>query len=99
MEQRLAALYLVLSQIPVGRVTTYGDLAKLIGLANGARWVGRTLGQLPQESQLPWHRVINSQGRISLPDERGQYQKGLLQAEGIVFTGERTSLARYRWRP
>ena len=71
-DDRESQLYAWMAQIPRGRVVTYGQLAKLIGLPNGARWVGRQMGRLPKGSTLPWHRVINAQGRSSIPiDESG----------------------------
>ena len=94
-------LYTWLAQIPSGRVVTYGQLAKLIGRPNGARWVGRQLGRLPTGSKLPWYRVINSRGCSSLPLDKGgsNRQLRLLQREGVLAVDGRVSLARYRWDP
>jgi methylated-DNA-protein-cysteine methyltransferase-like protein len=96
-----AQLYAWLAQIPEGRVVTYGQLAKLVGRPNGARWVGRKLGRLPKGSTLPWHRVVNAQGRSSLPLETGgsNRQLRLLQREGVLVADGRVSLARFRWDP
>ncbi|MGP6270058.1 MGMT family protein, partial [Pseudomonas paraeruginosa] len=55
-QARREALYLVLAQVPPGRVVSYGQLAEMAGLGRAARWVGRTLGQLPADTRLPWHR-------------------------------------------
>lgn len=62
---------------------------------------GYALHAATAELDLPWHRVINSRGSISLPVADGRYdlQKSLLEREGIVFSGERISLHRYQWRP
>ena len=60
-------LYSIIQQIPAGYVATYGQVAELAGLPGCARMVGRTLSQLPSDSQLPWHRVIGASGKISLP--------------------------------
>ena len=94
-------LYTWLAQIPSGRVVTYGQLAKLIGRPNGARWVGRQMGRIPRGSGLPWYRVINASGRSSIPlDESGSNrQLRLLQREGVLVVDGRVSLARYRWDP
>ena len=94
-------LYVWLAQIPAGKVVTYGQLAHLIGRPNGARWVGWRLGQLPPGSKLPWHRVVNAQGRSSLPLEKGgsNRQLRLLQREGVLVVDGRVSLVRYRWDP
>jgi methylated-DNA-protein-cysteine methyltransferase-like protein len=56
-----------LAQVPEGKVVSYGQLAELAGLGRAARWVGRTLSQLPGDTKLPWHRVLGAGGRISLP--------------------------------
>ena len=97
-EQRI---YAVLAAIPCGMVVTYGQVAELADLPRAARLVGRTLRLLPKESNLPWHRVINASGNISMPpDSEGfKRQKARLQEEGLVVKGSRVSLAQYRWRP
>ena len=94
-------LYTWLAQIPAGRVVTYGQLAFLIGRPNGARWVGRQLGRLPRGSTLPWHRVVNTQGRSSLPLEKGgsNRQLRLLQREGVLVVNGRVSLEQFQWDP
>ena len=60
-------LYIVLSKIPSGRLVTYGQLAKMAGYPGAARAVGALLKQLPEGTQLPWHRVVAAGGRLSLP--------------------------------
>lgn len=88
------AIYLVIHQIPRGKVMTYGEVAKRAGLGRAARFVGTTLKNLPHDSSLPWHRVINSQGKISFPptSESHRRQKRKLLSEGIIFKGERINL-------
>lgn len=80
--------YLALASVPAGKVTTYGHLAAQAGKPTGARWAAFMLKHLPEGSSLPWHRVINAQGRISFPQDSEQYelQKGLLLEEGIEFS-------------
>jgi methylated-DNA-protein-cysteine methyltransferase-like protein len=83
-------------------VATYGQIAALCGLAGQARQVGYALHGLPENSRVPWHRVINAQGRISLrgPDDPGLLQRRMLETEGVEFDrGGRVDLDRYRWRP
>jgi methylated-DNA-protein-cysteine methyltransferase-like protein len=82
---RRTALYLTLAQVPEGKVVSYGQLAELAGLGRAARWVGRTLSQLPGDSKLPWHRVLAAGGRISLPagSPSGDEQRARLRMEGI----------------
>jgi len=84
-------------QIPKGKVATYGDVATLSGLPGQQRLVGYALHNLPANSRIPWQRVINAQGRISLPRRTGGYrrQKKLLQEEGVVFSNETIDLDEY----
>lgn len=99
-EQRLAALYQWLAAVPGGCVASYGQLARLAGLGNGARWVGRQLSRLPESTKLPWHRVISASGHISLPPDTlvGQLQRQLLREEGVLEIGkERVDMRRFGW--
>ncbi|HEY1028670.1 MAG TPA: MGMT family protein [Pseudomonas sp.] len=100
-EARREALYLVLAQIPSGKVISYGELAQMAGLGRAARWVGRTLSQLPEGSRLPWHRVIAAGGRLSLASgtASGVEQRARLRAEGVIILNERVDMRRYGWRP
>ena len=100
-DEFLDQLYAWMAQIPAGRVVTYGQLAALVGRPNGARWVGRQMGRLPKDSRLPWHRVINAQGRSSIPlDASGSNrQLRLLQREGVLVVDGRISLRRFQWSP
>lgn len=96
-QQRREAIFTALAQIPAGRVITYGNLAKLAGMPNGARLAGRLMCELPEGTQLPWHRVINAQGKLSMPVDsdgyREQYRR--LASEGIVLVNGRINLARF----
>lgn len=69
--------------LPKGKLTTYGQLAAYCGYPGRARHVGKTLSQLPKDSKVPWYRVVNSQGKISLTGEAFIRQKKLLQEENI----------------
>ena len=93
------AFWQILAAIPPGRVTSYGRLARLAGMGRGARLAGRWLGQLPADTRLPWHRVLNSQGQLALPDghpaAEEQYQR--LVAEGIIVTNRCVDMKRYGW--
>lgn len=99
--QRREALYAALSAVPAGKVVTYGQLAALAGLGRAARWVGRTLSQLPDDSRLPWHRVIAAGGRLSLPpgSASGDEQRQRLREEGVQIMNNRVDIARHGWRP
>lgn len=94
-------LYTALLQVPAGKVITYGELAKRAGLTNGARIAGKLLSQLPQDGNLPWHRVINAQGRISFPVDSAafQEQKCLLAQEGVEFVKDKINLSRFSDNP
>ena len=95
-------IYTVVRRIPRGRVATYGQVAELAGFGGHARLVGYALSALPDESTVPWHRVINSRGEISRRREPGGdlVQRRTLEAEGVQFTArDRIRLDRYRWRP
>lgn len=84
-------IYLQLSTIPFGQAVSYGYLARMAGFKSHARQVGRTLKKLPKDTQLPWHRVVNSQGKISLPPDSNSYQEQIkrLQSEGITLQNGR----------
>ena len=100
-EARRTALYLTLAQVPEGRVVSYGQLAELAGLGRAARWVGRTLSQLPEGSSLPWHRVLGAGGKLSLPagSASGDEQRARLRTEGLTILNNRVDMQRHGWRP
>jgi methylated-DNA-protein-cysteine methyltransferase related protein len=100
-QMRRTALYLTLAQVPAGCVVSYGELAQLAGLGRAARWVGRTLSQLPEGSKLPWHRVLGAGGRISLPvgSASGDEQRARLRDEGVTVRNNRVDIQRHGWRP
>ena len=95
-------VYRVVRQVPHGRVTTYGDVATVLGSPRVARHVGWALAALVDEPiVVPWQRVINAQGRISFKGqtERAELQRTLLEQEGVVFDSKgRVDLQRLRWR-
>ncbi|MDD1781381.1 MGMT family protein [Enterovibrio sp. ZSDZ35] len=91
-------IYAVLAQIPQGKVTTYGDVAKMAGYPRHARHVGKLLGALPKDSRLPWFRVVNAKGMISLTGARFTVQREKLLDDGIEVKENGTiSLRRFRW--
>lgn len=91
------AIYLALMSVPAGKVITYGQLAALAGLPGAARLAGTVLCGLPEDTELPWHRVINAQGKISLQPHSSAYQKQKqrLEAEGVQFVSEKINLRTY----
>jgi len=93
-------IWSVVRRIPRGRVATYGQVASMAGFPSQPRLAGYALHALRAHSPVPWHRVVNARGRISLPAIDGQYelQRAMLEAEGIVFYEERIDLARQGWK-
>ncbi len=95
-----AAIYALVRKIPCGKVATYGQIARILGWPRHARQVGYALAATPENIKIPWHRVVNAQGRISLRLTHWQsgsddLQRILLEAEGIVFLpGGRINLKR-----
>ena len=86
--------YMVIRQVPVGQVTTYGQVSKIVGGVS-ARQVGYALHAVQPWMVVPWQRVVNSKGQISL---RGGEQRHLLEAEGIEFgDSDRIDLKRFGW--
>ena len=84
-------IWQVVAAIPGGQVATYGQVARLAGMPSHARFVGRTLSNLPSGTRLPWHRVVNASLRIS-PRADGAAvaaQRLLLEKEGVSFVGPR----------
>ncbi len=90
--------------IPYGRVATYGQISKLLPQPDeisaedyqmsGSRWVGLAMAACPDD--VPWHRVVNSQGKISHPE--AAKQKKLLEEEDVFFSNEKLDLNEYQWR-
>ena len=91
-------IYLVVQQVPQGRVTTYGQVAEIVGHGVDARIVGYTMAGLPAGSDVPWQRVINRQGKISLTGRSGEAQRQILEAEGVEFDEQgRIDFNRFGW--
>jgi methylated-DNA-protein-cysteine methyltransferase-like protein len=93
-----ARVYAAVRAIPRGRVATYGEIARLIGVPRGARAVGWALRALSpaEERRVPWHRVVGAGGRIALRDGWGPaLQRRRLLREGVRFKGARVELDRH----
>ena len=90
----------VVCDIPPGHVLTYGEVARLSGMPRYARRVSQAMRWAPRSLELPWHRVINAQGRIAFPEDSNGYrrQKALLEDEGVVFLDGKIDLERYGYR-
>jgi methylated-DNA-protein-cysteine methyltransferase-like protein len=89
----------IIKNIPEGNVLTYGLIAELAGAPGAARQVSRTLHSLSEKYDLPWHRVVNSKGIISLTSIEGkEHQKWLLEQEGIKVSDRyEIDLNKYLW--
>ncbi len=97
-------VWATVKRIPHGTVATYGQIAALIGVSRHARHVGYALAATPENNKIPWHRVINAQGRVSLrlkhwESGSDELQRILLEAEGVTFDNAgRVDLKRFRWK-
>lgn len=89
----------VVRSIPPGKVAAYGQVAAIAGNPRAARQVVGILKMWSRSRDLPWHRVVNREGRISLPPGGGyEEQRGLLEAEGVAFGLDgRIDMKRHRW--
>lgn len=91
-------IYALVRRIPRGHVTTYGEIARLAGLQNGARTVGWALHSLPSDETAPWWRVIRSDGTIALR-RSAREQRRRLDREGVKIKRDGLiDLTRYLWR-
>jgi len=94
-------IYGAVRRIPRGRIATYGQIARLAGVPGHARLVGYALHRLREGTDVPWHRVVNAKGRISLPPdpESGGLQRGLLESEGVAFdVSGAVDLKKHHWK-
>lgn len=90
----------VVEGIPRGHVLTYGEVARLAGMSRAARRVSQAMRRAPRTRKLPWHRVVNAQGRISFPaDSSGhRQQKERLEREGVVFVEGKIDLEQHGYK-
>jgi methylated-DNA-protein-cysteine methyltransferase-like protein len=98
---RCLLFYAIVQRIPLGRVATYGQVARLAGVPRGGRQVGRALRLCPEEESLPWHRVVSADGSIALRGDGAgeELQRLLLLDEGVAFTRSgRVDLDRCGWQ-
>lgn len=85
----------IIKSIPQGKVMTYGQIAFIAGNPFGARQVSRILHTMTEKEKLPWHRVINSKGMISLGGEMGIIQQSMLIDEDVIFKNQKVNLKIY----
>jgi methylated-DNA-protein-cysteine methyltransferase-like protein len=95
------AVWAMVRRIPRGRATSYGAVAAWLGAPRAARGVGYALSALPGDADVPWWRVVNRNGEISIKGAPGlpALQRTLLETEGIILDArERVDFERYGWR-
>ena len=96
----MKTVWQVVQGFPRGHVLTYGEVARLAGKARWARRVSRAMRRAPRGVELPWHRVVNAQGKISLPPDSNGFreQRRRLEEEGVVFLDGKIDLGRFGYR-
>ncbi|MCS6173837.1 MGMT family protein [Shewanella baltica] len=97
----MAKIWHIVAMIPQGKISSYGKIADYAGLPGRARYVSKALKSAPEHLSLPWHRVLNSQGKISFEKNSVSFQEQmeLLRIEGITVNSGKVSLSEYQWRP
>tara|TARA_R110002167_G_scaffold273605_1_gene479810 strand:- start:729 stop:1049 length:321 start_codon:yes stop_codon:yes gene_type:complete len=96
-DPKVDAILITLANIPAGKVSSYGEVARRAGFPGLARYVAYILKNLPNDSKIPWHRVINSQGKLSFPKDGTMYclQRSKLKEEGITLSRSNTVAKKY----
>ncbi len=96
-----AQIYDLVRQIPPGQVATYGQIARILGVPRRARQIGYALFRVAPDSDIPWHRVVNSRGEISYAPQRqgnDDLQRWRLETEGIIFDASgKINLKQFQW--
>ncbi|MCF7517832.1 MULTISPECIES: MGMT family protein [Pseudoalteromonas] len=92
-------IFTIIASIPSGKVASYGQVATLAGYPQNARLVGRLLKEMPSDSIIPWHRVVNSQGKISFPEGTSKHleQRQKLISEGVSFNKAKINMRLHQW--
>jgi methylated-DNA-protein-cysteine methyltransferase related protein len=93
------AVYKLVKQIPRGRVTTYGALAKALHLRGGARTAGRAMAATPSAKGIPWHRVVGDRGKLLIREPYASLQRKLLESEGVSLLEARADMKVHGWTP
>jgi methylated-DNA-protein-cysteine methyltransferase-like protein len=93
-------VYDLVKKIPRGRVMSYGQVAKTLRLAGGARTAGRAMAATPSGRGVPWHRVVGAGGRLLIREPYASLQRKLLESEGLTLAEKRIlKFKEYEWRP
>jgi methylated-DNA-protein-cysteine methyltransferase-like protein len=92
-------VYKLVKQIPRGRVTTYGALAKSLKLRGGARTAGHAMAACPSGRSIPWHRVVGAGGKLLIREPYASLQRKLLESEGVLVLESRIPIKKHLWLP
>jgi methylated-DNA-protein-cysteine methyltransferase-like protein len=92
-------VYRLVQQIPRGRVTTYGALARALTLRGGARTAGRAMAATPSGKGIPWHRVLGAGGKLIIREPHASLQRKLLESEGVRMLDSRVDFKKHSWTP
>ena len=100
-DARLLRIWDTIRDIPRGAVASYGQIAKIAGIPRGARQVGYALRVLPDDHDVPWHRVIQASGTIAFAkgSEQFEEQRTRLMEEDVAVIAGRVDMEKYRWQP
>ena len=97
-EKLFSRVYEVVKQVPRGKVASYGQIAQIVGAGCDARMVGYAMAGTPEGGDIPWQRIVNREGKISLPGQGGVIQRMRLEAEGVVFDKRgRIDMKQFGW--
>jgi len=98
---RIHRIWDTIRDIPKGNVASYGQIAEIAGIPRGARQVGYALRQLPDDHNVPWHRVLQVSGKIAFDKDSGAYQEQSkrLMMENVAVIAGRVDMHKYRWQP
>ncbi len=93
-------VYDLVKKIPRGRVMTYGQVAKALRLAGGARTAGRAMAACPSGQGVPWHRVVGAGGKLLIREPHASLQRKLLETEGLALAEKRIlNFRNFEWSP
>lgn len=100
-QQRMERIWATICDIPEGCVASYGQIAEIAGIPRGARQVGYALRHLPENSAVPWFRVIQASGKIAFPQGSRAFeeQSRRLAQEDVAILNGRIDMRKYRWQP
>ena len=98
---RMHRIWETIAEIPRGNVASYGQIAEIAGIPRGARQVGYALRHLPEDYDVPWHRVLQVSGRIAFQKGSRSYkeQSKRLQTEDVTVISGKVDMKKYRWQP